>query len=440
MEATLYLLQIASNFLTVAGKFIISLWWIIIPVFLFRFFQHLWLDYMRDKHLAGINWVTLEVRISKAEDLSPKIAENIFSGLHGTQTTPNVTDTYLKGDLPPFFSLEIVGIDGNVHFFIRAPRNFKNLVEANIYAQYPEAEVDEVEDYTDLVPQDVPNASHNLWGAELVLVREDAYPIKTYPNFKDITSEKFIDPLASLTEVMSGLQSGEQIWIQIIIRPVMKKEWQEAGENLIKKLTGRPLPEKKAGVVSEIIKKELIEYPRYFAQAPFKTPEPLPSKEKEKKDKVSPLLALTMGEQEVVKAIENNISKVGFDTKIRFVYVGRREVFSKARVAAVIGTFKQFSSQNLNGFKPSALTKTSIDYFFKKTRMQYRQRRILARYRQRNMSAEKKLLIYKEPPTFVFNTEELATIFHFPMIDVKTPMLRRVESKKGVAPGNLPIS
>ena len=55
------------------------------------------------------------------------------------------------------------------------------------------------------------------------------------------------------------------------------------------------------------------------------------------------------------------------------------------------------------------------------------------------MGSEKKLFLYKEAkPTFVFNTEELATIFHFPTIDVKTPMMPRVEAKRGVAPSNLP--
>jgi hypothetical protein len=40
---------------------------------------------------------------------------------------------------------------------------------------------------------------------------------------------------------------------------------------------------------------------------------------------------------------------------------------------------------------------------------------------------------------FVLNSEELATIFHFPGQAVPTPSLTRIQSKKSGAPSNLPI-
>ena len=39
----------------------------------------------------------------------------------------------------------------------------------------------------------------------------------------------------------------------------------------------------------------------------------------------------------------------------------------------------------------------------------------------------------------IMNTEELATIFHFPLVSVGAPMLRRVETRKGEPPAHLPI-
>ena len=40
---------------------------------------------------------------------------------------------------------------------------------------------------------------------------------------------------------------------------------------------------------------------------------------------------------------------------------------------------------------------------------------------------------------FILNTEELATIFHLPGLEVKAPLFPRVEAKKGQPPAGLAI-
>ena len=45
---------------------------------------------------------------------------------------------------------------------------------------------------------------------------------------------------------------------------------------------------------------------------------------------------------------------------------------------------------------------------------------------------------YKAKP-FVLNSEELATIYHFPGGVAETPTFTRIESRKGEPPANLPV-
>jgi hypothetical protein len=58
------------------------------------------------------------------------------------------------------------------------------------------------------------------------------------------------------------------------------------------------------------------------------------------------------------------------------------------------------------------------------------------------LEAYKRRMFFYNPfigTPFVLNSEELATIFHFPGQVAAAPNLYRVPSKKGQAPSNLPI-
>ena len=121
-----------------------------------------------------------------------------------------------------------------------------------------------------------------------------------------------------------------------------------------------------------------------------------------------------------------------FKTKMRYLYVGRRETFNKPTgVSALIGGIKQFNDQNLNSFKPNDDTKTDAKYLFVEPRLRYRQRRIFRRYVSRDSDPQFN--------RFELSTTELATIFHIPDMSVVAPSLTRVAAKRGGAPSNLPI-
>ena len=419
--------------LKIALKIVLEYWWIIAPVALFFILKELWLDYVQTKFIDSIKWTLLEIKIPREVQKTPKAMEQVFAGFHGIYKEPNFVDRWFKGKIQRWFSLEIIGKGGNIHFLIRTPEEFRNLVEAQFYAQYPDAEITEVEDYTAALPSNIPSKDYDVWGTELILTQKDAYPIRTYPYFFEETKEEErIDPLASLSEVLSHLSPGEHIWIQILVRPADEK-WKDEGEKLVEKLIGKKVAVTKRGMVLEEAHGWFEAMKETLHELFFGALTPAYKEERKEQTLESLMLYLTPGQRDVVEAIEKNIAKLGLETVIRFAYWAKSDIFSKANTAAIIGTFKQFNTQNLNGFKPNGKIKTSIDYFLKKRREFYRKVNILNNYKKRyfpQRSFSKR--------GFVFNIEELATIYHIPGRIVETKAMPRIEAKKGGPPPSLP--
>ena len=118
------------------------------------------------------------------------------------------------------------------------------------------------------------------------------------------------------------------------------------------------------------------------------------------------------------------------------MYTARRDAFNPSRIVGGLAAFKQFSSLDLNGFKPKKTTK-AFNYPWQDPwgwRELKLKKRILRAYRERGWFYSP----YKILP-FVLNTEELATIFHFPGSSVETPTFGRIESRRGEPPPNLPL-
>ncbi len=405
---------------------ILNYWWIFLPIVLFFSFKYFWLYYLSQEYLSTVDWVLLQIQIPRQSERTPKAMEQILAALHAIHDPPNFIERYWKGITQLWFSLEMVSINGTVRFFIKTPVKYRNLVEAQIYAQYPDAEIVEVEDYILSVPSQTPAADYDLWGTELTLTKESAYPIRTYVSFEERESKKeelkqASDPTAALAEVLGKLEAGEQIWIQILIRPV-GAAWNKEAQKIVNKLLGRKEKQPK-GFASWIL---------YFIDPIMEIIYGKYEVEVKKKEEREP--ALSPGERDVVHAMEKNISKLGYQTAIRLVYLGQREKFSRAHVSGLLGSFKQFNTLNLNGFKINKKTitsKFSFNWFRHNAREFARKRFIFLLAARRDFDLRVKPV--------VFNTESLATIYHFPGVTVEAPLVPRVEIKKGEPPPSLPI-
>ena len=439
------------------GEFLLSLWWIYVPWFLLILARDLWFKHQRQRFANNIEWVLLEIIPPREIKKTPKAMEQFFAGLHGVQGWGNWVDRNIDGMIPDYFSIETISQGGEIRFLIRTRSKYRNLVESNIYAQYPEAEIFEVGDYVNSIPSGIPNEDYDLWGTELVLLKEDAYPIRTYLEFeKDVVmEEQRIDPIASLLEVMADVKEGERIWLQTLIRPV-GDTWKEEGEKLRDKLIGR-----KKETEQSLIAKEASAWKDATQEVAYKivANQPLDGGDAKKDEKELDIFKnITKGEREVVDAIEKNIAKIGFEVIIRYVYIARKDDYRAGSIKrALKGCYKQFNSQNLNGFNYNGKISPGIDYRIqaKKVRDVYRKQRVLNDYQRRDFVNHSGFYTWIRPlfferwpilnwffirsKPFVFNVEELATICHFPSEPVKAPLTPKVEAKKAEPPKGLPV-
>ena len=389
------------------------------PAVFYFLFKILWMDFVNSAWGKSLSWTVLEVIPPKDLEKGPKPIESLYQGLVGVVVSFNAVEEFLKGAFTDVFSFELVGLGGEVHFYIRTQKKYKNLVEAQIYAQYPDAQVVEVEDYTQNFPKVVPNKTWDLWGSDMELSKPDPFPIKTYDKFEESITGTMIDPIAAFVETMGTLPPGQNLWLQIVTQPLPEK-WRDDEMKLVQKLAGR-VNGKKGGIWQDIVDVFSGILPGMLG--------PIEFSKSEKKDEQPLEFRLTPGEKEQLKALEENLGKNAYKIKMRVIYVGKKDGFDKSYVSAFFGALRQFNDLNLNNLKPENQSKTYASFVAVDQRLQMRKRRIYKRYKERDMTGKK----------FVFSTSELATVWHFPDMGVKTPALVRVESKKGSAPSNLPV-
>lgn len=371
-------------------------WPFVVPPLLWYLFKNLWKPHVWGHFGRSQKKVILELIPPRDVEQSPLLMESFFAGLAGSEKSNTTFEEWIVGEFAASYSLEIVSTEGNIHFYIRCWQSYRNLVEANLYAQYPGIEIMEVDDYTKAVPLTAPNHEWNVWGTDFVLTKPDVYPIRTYKQFEESVTGKMLDPLGSLIEIMSKAGPGQHMWLQYIAVPASPAWNSETGQKQI----------------DEWLEKRM---------------------KKTEGDNGAPLeFVLTPGERDVLKAMQENNSKLMFSVKMRYVYVGRRGAFDKSTgVSGVIGTIKQFNDQNLNNVKPEKETKTKTDYYNTDRRLKKKQREILTWYKGRDREPYHNL--------FHLSTEEMATVFHIPDMNVVAPTLQRVAAKRGSAPMNLPI-
>ncbi|MDP1538548.1 MAG: hypothetical protein Q8M00_00770 [bacterium] len=429
-------------FLTALLQILKNWWWVLLVFILWKPFLFLYLWWRILGFLARQRSVLLEIKLPK-EILKPiRAMETVLSGIQGAMYhPPDFWEKWIDGQVQLTFGIEMVSIDGDSHFFIRTPSKYRSSVESSFYAQYPEIEITEVDDYTKYVPQSIPNKDWDLFGSNFKLWRDDHYPIKTYIDFeteREKEEEEVVDPVAGLLEAMAKINKGEQLWIQFLLDPVgdadlplSLSKWRKKGEELRDKLARRPGPAAAKPIIQEA--------------AGILITGKVPEAKKEEKEIIPPEMKLTPGEREVLAAIEKKMAKPIFETTIRFIFLGRRDAWFKQNFRLVLSYFNQYANSNLNALYPDgkSLTKIHKSVFFPFLNMKFiRSRRQYLRARKLFRKYTNRFTPFFPMPggTFMLNTEEVASLFHFPSERAApAPGFPRIEAKKrGASPG-LPV-
>ncbi|MDB5167499.1 MAG: hypothetical protein JWN26_644 [Candidatus Saccharibacteria bacterium] len=360
-------------------------WYVWVPVVLILAYLT-YRNYRRVDVAKSVESDLLILEIPKANDKKELAAEQLFASLHGIFR--DKAELRLNNGIQEHLSFEIASVNGQIRFYAWVPRTLRSFVEGQIYSQYPTVQIHEAEE--DYVTHE---REHSVvYTSEITLTESEMLPIKTFQSFE-------VDPLAGITGTLAKLEtSGEEVWIQILVRPITD-EWHRRSD--------RWIADVKRGKASAAGREEFnLSWFVGLFEALWKPPvegkggSSAPELSDRNKTRIS---------EATTKA-----TKLGYEVKIRLAYLGDDTTNARLRMQAIVGTFKQFNSTNLNGFKVSGAS-------FKKEE--------LVRYRARSFNDR----------GFILNIEELASVFHLPHTNVETPNIVWASSKTAEPPAKLPI-
>ncbi|MBP8960678.1 ATP-binding protein [Patescibacteria group bacterium] len=126
------------------------------------------------------------------------------------------------------------------------------------------------------------------------------------------------------------------------------------------------------------------------------------------------------------EGVEKKISKPGFDVSIRIVAIAENKMRADEHIQNIVTSFEQFTDVKYNKFKKvNPKARNTIDNFI-----------------YRRMDAISLSIPIFDIPIYrsvsVLNTAELATIFHFPGENVKTPGILWLKARRAPAPEDVP--
>ena len=404
------------NLGTYSAQWLIGTSPIWLPIGLLVAAWKVWMWYVRALSLSKQQYILLEMKIPREITRSPRAMELALTNLWTSSGETTLFHRWWRGGVRAFYSFELASFGGDVHFYIWTRASDRNIIESTMYAQYPEIELVEVEDYSLKYHYDP--QKHSAFGTDFRLdPRSDAFPIKTYIDYeldKDPKEEYKIDPLAYVLEFLSNIKPYEQIWVQIILT-LNKDKRRKPGT-----LQAEPLWEALVHEEVEKIREQAsIQKDKKTGEEKIGFPRP------------------TWGEQEQMKSMERHLGKYPFSVGIRAIYLSDKAHFHSPTFVGMRWLWRPFANaQSLNHLRPVRWS-NAFDYpwqDYHRIRYALHIRRFIDAFRRRSWFYTPWIT-----PHNIMTAEAIASLWHPPGASVTAPGIVRIPATKAEPPPNLPM-
>lgn len=308
-------------------------------------------------HKFRKNAVVLRILPQNTSDIL--LTERFIMYLHGLLLN---TKWRVITEGQPYIAYEIVGRHKRIEFFVWLPAPFKKSIEEQIYINYPDCVVEEVEDH--MVPLHVARKKirqlkkqHRegsfkrkikklyVRGMEMKLGYNNVFP----------TAEK-VDIVDTILGGMTGLEWHEKLVLQVILKP-LDRQWQVRGRKIIKDYEKKGIrPDSARG--REQMKEEISGFGEQLRNE-------LGNKAHSQQRNRAVDNART--DRKEIREASEKVIKSGFATQIRILGIGFYGKGIKIRVRSLASAFHKLDG--INRFKKKLVYPKRV--FYQKVQRRY---------------------------------------------------------------------
>ncbi len=322
------------------------------------------------------------------ELLSPM--EDFFDSIAGLRAQKGLKH-YFKGRSDNFSFEIIADKKGVISFYAVVPEDIASFFEKQVHAQFPNADIEEVKDYNIFLSQG------EVLGTMLKLRRPSMFPIKTY-------IEEESDPMNAVINSLSKIPDEDAASIQFVVRSA-KKSWHNKGPKVAQEMEeGKSLNQALKGERSFFLLGAIRGLIKFFS-GDKKSDKGL---KEDKKHKITPQ------EQEMIKSMEKKANKAGLEVNVRIVVSAQDKDRAKKYLNNIVNSFSQYNNYKYgNAFKE----------------LKRKSSKVVHDFIYRSLDSKR---------SFILNTEEMASAYHFPVSTNNTPNIKWLTAKKAPAPAGVP--